>query len=322
MISFPMCRLVLLAFFSGWILSPLFLYFTNLSLEAHNFCLQSSPPSHWKSFYQAIVCGKKLQASQQWQQMRQLGMLHILIVSGAHLSFLSQTLRFLFFHHLPENLKNLILLGLVVVCQFQAPALRAWCYLFINGINKKKRLFLKPPALLLLTIIFCLSVNPPFFQSMSLPLTWLACLGIGLGKNSFTQSFFCFLFLQPIISQWGSPSPLTIGVNAFITPLVGMILFPASLFCFFLPFLTPLVDKLWNFLFYLAKTLSPSLTLSESQNLSEGKLWIWLYALVLNISFMGWEFYKDNKAIQISERSSCKTSELKDFNKDFNNELF
>ena len=285
--------LVFLALASGWIFSSLFLYFTDLSLEAHGFCLQSAPSSQWESFYQAIVCGKKLQASPQWQQMKNLGMLHILVVSGVHLAFFSQTLRFLFFHRLPKNLESLLLLSLVVVCQFQAPALRAWCYLFISGFNKKKKLFLKPSGLLLVTVIFCLSINPVFFTSMSLPLTWLACLGIGFGKNSFTQSFFCFLFLQPILIQWGSPSPLTIGINALITPLVGIVLFPASLFCFFLPFLTPIVDFLWETLFGLTQTLSSGLALSEAQSFSGGKLWIWLYALTLNIVFMGWEFYKD-----------------------------
>ncbi len=295
MIFTSMHLLIFLTLISGWFFSPVFFYFKDLSLEVHHFCLQSSPSSHWQDFYQAIVCGKKLQASVQWQQMKQLGMLHILVVSGAHLAFLSQTLRFLCFHRLPESLEKLFLLGLVVVCQFQAPALRAWCYLFISGINRKKKLFLKPSGLLLVAIIFCLSINPLFFAGMSLPLTWLACLGIGFGKNSFTQSFFCFLFLQPILSQWGSPSLLTVGINAFITPLVGMVLFPASLFCFFLPFLTPVVDRLWELLFHLAQVLSPSLVLSEAENFSEGKLWLWLYALALNIALMGWEFYKDNK---------------------------
>ncbi len=286
---------LLLVLVVGWICSPIFLYFTDLSLEAHDFCLQSAPSSRWQDFYQAIVCGKKLQASSQWQQMKNLGMVHILVVSGVHLAFLSQTLRFLFFRRLPESLENLLLFSLVVVCQFQAPALRAWCYLLIRRINKKKKLFLKPSGLLLVTVIFCLSLNPLFFTSLSLPMTWLACLGIGFGRNSFTQAFFCFLFLQPILSQWGSPSPLTIGVNALITPLVGMVLFPASLFCFFLPFLIPIVDSLWEALFDLTRILSSGLTLSEAWSFSGGKLWIWLYALILNLVLMGCELRRDKQ---------------------------
>ena len=286
--------LILSVIVIGFALSPLFSELMEWSKEAHNFCLDSAPDSsQWKNFYQAIVCGKKLRADPHWQQMKNLGMVHILVISGAHLVFLSQILKLLFFRRLSESIEGLLLLPLVVVCQFQPPALRAWCYLFMIRANKKHKLFFKPAGLLLVTIVFCLVIHPGSLSSTSLALSWLACLGIGLGKNSFSRSFFCFLLLQPILIQWGAPSPLTIAINALVTPLVGMILFPSSLLCFFIPKFNLLVDFLWEFLFHCTQIISPSLTPLESKSFMEKKIWIWLYALTINLILIHWENRKD-----------------------------
>ena len=284
--------LVLLIFLLAWSLSFAFPHLAHWGSGVHSLCLSLAPQSEWQSFYQAIVCGKKLPASLQLEQMRTLGIIHLLVVSGFHLCFFSKILKFLFFNRLPFIFENFFLFVFVLTCQFQAPALRAWCCLILNNFNQKKKLFLKPSALLFVAVIFCLCLNRDFFYGMSLPLSWLACIGLSFGKNNMTRSFFCFLFLQPIISQWGAPSLLTIGINAFLTPVFALVLFPASLFCFLLPFLSPVVDQCWRILFFFTENISTELTLFEPQDFFGKRLWIWIYALGLNLVLIFWEFCK------------------------------
>src|SRR4051812_25925963 len=57
----------------------------------HIFCLEHAPlHSVWSSYYQAMVCGESLDAGPTYDLFRRSGLLHLLVVSGAHLIFLNR----------------------------------------------------------------------------------------------------------------------------------------------------------------------------------------------------------------------------------------
>lgn len=219
---------------------------TDLSGGLNQLCLDWAPKSQHREVYQALVCAHPIKTHASQFLFKELGAIHILVVSGAHLYFLETLIKKVSGHHGPPWIYNLVLLLFVAICQWKAPILRAFLFMQINHINKRRALSLPHHYRLFLSVFLCLVLNPTWIQSPSLPLSWLACLGLSLGRHSFSQSFLIYLFVSPIIAPMGLPSAWSILINAFITPIIGLALFPLSLFCFLIPHLHQWVDPLWD----------------------------------------------------------------------------
>ncbi len=287
-----MIQLVILAFILGTVFSFFFSHLTHFSREIHQFCLSQSPPSPWEELYSAIVCGSPLSFSPQRESMKQIGVLHIMIVSGAHLSFLSQILRRIFGSQLNQRLELFILFLFVCCCQFQMPALRAWIQRLFFVINEKYKLNHSMATGLLLSLIFCLALSPQEFHRISLLLSGLACMGLQLGRNSFTQSLFCYFLLIPILSTLSAIHPWSILINSLYSPLIGTVLFPASLLSFIIKPISFGTDFIWSWILtsnQILETLTPELQL---QSFTVQPLYLWLYLLSLNLILIAFQSRK------------------------------
>jgi len=189
------------------------------------------------------------------------------------------------------KLKSFCFLYLCVAQNFQMPALRAWIHrLLIHG-NEKFKLFYSSSVCVLLSVVFCLSLNLNEYHRYSLLLSWLASLGLFFGKNSLTQSLSCYFLLTPVINNFSPLNPISILVNALYAPVIGLIIFPMSLMTFLIHPLRFLTDKLWmvinNTNFFLTNFITPPQEKSSSTEL----IFLWLLALLVNL----WLIQKENK---------------------------
>ncbi|MCJ8278250.1 MAG: ComEC/Rec2 family competence protein [Bdellovibrionales bacterium] len=220
-----------------------------ISSHLHGVCLLNSPDSHYKPFYQAIVCGQNLTNSLEYGLLRDIGLLHIIVVSGSHLVFITQIMSR---SRIPQTKLFIpfILTAFTLVTRMDPPITRALVHLFLASVIKSNKLNLSPTVSLIGSLVFCISMNPPWFYSSSLLLSAGASLGIARGKNIFTQSLLCYIGLLPLLLDFSQLSPSSVIVNSIITPLISFILFPSSLLCFFVP-LESVIDCLWEFLFFI-----------------------------------------------------------------------
>ena len=84
-----MILLILSALFLGFIFQSIFFQFSYLSVALHEQCLLQTPPSEWPSFYKALICGQRLPSNAYLSAIKTLGLIHLFVVSGAHLQFLN-----------------------------------------------------------------------------------------------------------------------------------------------------------------------------------------------------------------------------------------
>src|SRR5690606_15670760 len=111
-----------------------------ISRELHQACLSFAPQTEWKSYYQAIVCGKNLPQETFYFYLQKLGILHIIVVSGSHLVFLSQGI-----NYLPRSIARVLnpitLTLFALVGNMEAPVVRALLSLGLFKIKTKWKLF-------------------------------------------------------------------------------------------------------------------------------------------------------------------------------------
>lgn len=268
-------------FFSFFFNSTLY-----LSAGFHEACLALAPSSAYSSLYQAIVCGMKLPPGKEFYLLKNAGILHIIVVSGAHLVFLSNVIQFFYKGRHCEKIQIGLLFFFVAICELQMPALRAWLFLVIQSTDKKLKLFNPPAFSILLSVTLCLAIHPPSFYSLSLPMSWSACLGIYLGRNTFTQSLLCYGFLTPIFAQFASFSIWTIAINAFLTPLICVFLFPLSLITMLVHPLHRLVDFIWQNLLWLCSLLNLQMGVGIQLDFYLDTLFIWLIPTAINFALI------------------------------------
>lgn len=270
----------------GFLFSFFFTDALYFSAGLHQLCTEMAPPSTYAHLYQGIVCGMKLPPGKDYYLLKQAGILHIIVVSGAHLVFLANFLKFFWRGRYSEFAQIFVLFGFVAICEFQMPAMRAWIFVLINSANRHAKLFNPPAFSILLSVMACLAINPSSFYSLSLPMSWLACLGIQIGRNSFTQSLLCYLLLIPVLAQFSALSVWTIAVNAFLTPVICVILFPFSLLTMFIHPLHILGDWGWQGLMAICSVLNAYIGKGFELELFLNTLALWIFPTLVNLAMI------------------------------------
>jgi competence protein ComEC len=247
-----MILLSLFAVILGFILQIFFFYFSYLSVDLHQMCLAKSPQSSYQEFYQALICGKRLPGSATKQSIQNIGLIHLFVVSGAHLHFVDAFIRPL---TKSPRWRFPLLFLFVITAALPMTALRAWIYLVLCTFSKCWKLHLPTHHCLLLSVLLGLSLQPEQFHSLSLPLSWMASLGILCGQSSMSQSIFVYLFTLPCLVKIHLLSPWSILINAFLAPTISLLLFPICMLTFVFQWLTPMTDGLWHLFFRIAENL-------------------------------------------------------------------
>lgn len=220
-----------------WILQP-------VSQPLQQFCLKRSEKLiKMRAPVQSLVCGEKPSSSSGlYQSLIHLGLLHIFVVSGSHLTFLGFILK----NHLSRTALLVFLAIFVLMSGAQPPAVRAWIFfaLFTQPHIKNQSL----PSFLLISLFFTLFFFDWRENSVSIALTWVSCLVmiISQGQSTLRQSALFYFSLFPILFCLNAPHPLSILSSALLTPFIAAVLLPFSFLSWMLPWLESFFSPIWS----------------------------------------------------------------------------
>lgn len=263
-------------------------------------CLQQvqTGKTEFTDLYSALLCGKRLPAGEIKKTFLSLGIIHLMVISGAHLIFLEKIWKLLPSFRLKNTLLGFFLLIYSMSAGLSPPVLRALFSLLLARINKDLKLFWSPYVRVQISGLLCLLCQNSWFHSLSLQLSWVASMGMSNHQLSRLHSCaITFILILPIVSQWGGLHPLSIIVNWLMTPLTSCVLLPLSLLTLPFPFLRFLTDKLWEQFLQITNLLRPLMEnkgIELSWSLSSFQIWIYIAVTFILLQFF-FTFFKRKK---------------------------
>lgn len=233
-----------------------------LEKKLHVKCL-SLLPEHSKSLpeLKALVCGENFNQLQTSQIYISTGLIHLFVVSGAHLIVLKMIADFLLSFcekFLSSRLRNTLVLVLLStyagMCEFNPPVMRALFLIFLNSELIFSKIYWPTHFRILFAGLISLLFQPAWINSLSLQLSWLISLG-GIFNIYFfkdlhplLQNIFQSLWIYPTLLFFQTPSPFFILTNLIFSKLLDIFLFPLALLVGIFPFLICLFDPVVEFL--------------------------------------------------------------------------
>lgn len=227
-------------------------FLINLSHQFHELCshLINTQNSPYAWFYKAVLLGEDtgIRQKSEVNAFMALGIYHIIVVSGSHLTLLQKILgRILFLA--PSKIKSMLtavfLTLFTLANQWQAACLRA----FLAWILKHfwSRNFINAADLQIFATLGCLLLDPSLSRSLSFQLSCTAGAGVAMGQSlsqrGFLTPILCVVLTAPLIFQvQPCLSWLIIPVNIFALSLVEIFVLPLSLVNVFLPFTAAITE--------------------------------------------------------------------------------
>lgn len=203
-------------------------------------CQRATPQSPYAPLYAALVCGVPLKGGAELGLFLDAGLIHILVVSGAHLIFVERLTKWI-----PERPRIYVLAVYCWLTGFGAPVVRALNRrLWSRGLSARGFTGVQIEALSTLMLVI---LWPPWLWSRSFQMSWLCALALQAPWEPFrwkhlNLSLRCYLFLFPLCPS----SPLVIGWNALVGPVIGELLFPLSVACYLIHPLSWFGDVMWG----------------------------------------------------------------------------
>ena len=251
-----------------------------LSEKLHTWCVQRISQSRPDQIdiYLALLCGKRLPIGDMRDVFTQTGLIHLMVVSGAHLIFLEKM--WMALPHWP--FKNIFITVSLAVYTLMAglhpPVFRALLSFFLHRFTIKFQLFWSSYWIIMLSGVLSLIFNPKWIFSVSLQLSLIGALSFVSARYSKLFScLLCYVLLLPVLSQWTSLHPLTAGVNWIFYPIISITLFPLSVLSFVFSFCYPLTSYFWLKLIQFLTLLRPFLEQIPFYIYPIKGPWVWLY---------------------------------------------
>lgn len=225
-----------------------------LTVFLHQKCLERLPAAASAlPELKALVCAENFSGLFVSEAFVTSGLIHLFVVSGAHLLIL-QSIYYRFLSH-PANsvAKNFFLVVVLVyaaACEFNSPVSRSLIAIFIMAFLSTRKMNWPKHYCLLLAGLLTLILEPAWLQSLGLQLSWLAAFVVNVNSEFYREKNFLFkqslyfFALFPILIFLQVPSPLVIIMNIVFTPLLEFILFPLGLLTWLIPPFYPLFDLL------------------------------------------------------------------------------
>lgn len=207
--------------------------------------------SYQNKYLLLFICGDKtLLESETYNEFKDVGIAHLLAISGMHVSiFISILNKLLFF--IKENKRKVLIITFLFfysyIVNFSPSILRVIIFYTITFIFKKLNIKLSSVKRLFLTGFIILFLNPFNIFMTSFHYSFITSLSIILVQNKLSKNYFLNIFL---ISFWALlfTLPITASLNYEINlitmlsnllfiPYVSLFLYPFSLICFIFPFL-------------------------------------------------------------------------------------
>ncbi len=287
---------------------------SSMAEELHFLCLKKlSWESSMTDIYKSLVCGKRLPEGQLKGLFIQGGLIHLTVVSGAHLLFLEKFWKKL---PLPVFLKTygvfVILILYALISRMYPPVTRALFSFFLFRLSQSLKLFWSAGGITLLSGILCLIYQPRWADSFSLQLSLLASLLYSLPTNSIKKCFFIYVFILPVVNRWQALHPLTVLLNWTLAPLIASLLFPLSFLSPMIPILYPVTDFLWAFPIQVLKIAKLFPSESPLMQWFIPKEWIWPYiGFVCFVIFIFGFFQKKRQFHNAEKNGLAKPATIK-----------
>lgn len=224
-----------------------------LSRPFQKICIGLSPTvTDFRELYTATICGIIPSNTEMMWDFRNTGLYHLIVVSGAHLSFLASLIMLIPISSRPTrfgNIKKMVLITALLVYAFASglnpPIVRALAGYFLFAFQKRRHLGWSNYSVVIISGLVCLTVFPAWWSSLSFLMSWLASLAIILPGRNWQKAAYCYVLLLLPMSQFQWNHPLTIGFNLLLAPVLGFIVLPFSLLPFFIPPTVFLSDGVW-----------------------------------------------------------------------------
>lgn len=250
----------------------------------HSGCVQWASTFRLDALFSSLICGSSLPPHNRHLFLN-LGIYHWFIASGSHLILLMQLLKKIKITRLKFLLPLLFLYA--VTTSWQAPIVRALLLLLVSSLSDYHELQLTPQQKNLCSALLCLTINPQWFSSLSLPLSWLCAMACDRPSILWKESLKISLFLLPLFQKW---SFLHVLYNTLLTPLFSLLLFPLSVIFFLItpviPQSGPWGNTMWDMVLRFLQTLpgdSNTLLISHSLEM------VWLYTFLLQFLLLIYE---------------------------------
>ncbi len=209
----------------------------------HNACLQRLPfQAISLAEMQALVCGESFKAAKTSELYVASGLIHLFVVSGAHLILIEKML-LKFFQRIKAA--SVVILPFLIVyalaCNLNPPVTRSLIAIIAGLFTLRHHLRWPENYKIFVTGLLTLLFNPEWLTSVSLQLSWLAALVVSINslyffnKNILIKQSIFFFTLAPLLAFFQMPNPITILMNLIFSPVLEFILFPLGLLVWIAP---------------------------------------------------------------------------------------
>ena len=248
------------------------------------------------SYLKALILGSKDELKEITPIYQEIGISHLLAISGMHISIFSGILLFCL-KGLNEKIKYFIVLSFLflylLITGCSPSILRSVVFFFFLSINKIFKLNVKTLNVYLFSISLIVIINP--FIIFNIGFQYSALISgslilfsrlINNCKNYFGKllitSFLSFLIGLPIsLYNFHQINILGFIYNLLFVPFMSFVLFPLSIITFICPFLDNILHFIINIFEYLGKLCSIIPT-----TLVFRKLDIWIYVVYMILIFL------------------------------------
>jgi len=218
----------------------------NVLQHGPTLCHTLIPESVHAALYSAMVCGTSLPAGWEKQVFLDSGLIHIMVVSGAHLLFLESLLS-----RAPRRVRLPCLFFYCWFTGFGAPVVRAFAHRVVQT-------FLQPKGwsgiqIEAAAVTLTLALWPSWLLSRSLQMSWMCALALSLPRILRPAALDQAVKAYALLFVFAGAPLLSIAWNTLLAPLVGVILFPLCLSVLLFPWLSGPVDLVWDLFLWILR---------------------------------------------------------------------
>jgi ComEC/Rec2-related protein len=242
-------------------------------------------PSIDASVHRALVCGEALSDPHALELLRSSALIHFVVVSGAHLTFLLLVLDLILQRwHFSRWWALPVLALFTLMCGLQAPLLRNLVSWLLREFSRRYQLAWPPVQIAHFSGCICLILEPRWVQSLGLLLSWTAgvtfSLIAGTRVAALPKQILIWLILAPVLLPLAVPSPLGIACNLVLAPMIGHVLLPLSMLSFVIPPCAQVFSWLWSGLQFILEKLDLA---NPRPHFEISLVYLWSYLLILQL---------------------------------------
>lgn len=258
-------------------------------LQGH--CVAAMAPHKFFELTSAVVCGLTPSSSIETASFKNLGLYHLLVVSGSHLIFLENLLSLA----LKGRLRIFVGPALLVFTFYtglQPPCLRAFVQWCLQLVSKQQKLFLRPWQICGLSGCLSLLLFPHWLNSYSFLLSWCCSLALSISPMLVSKRYAPIVFyvlMLPALLRMAPPHPLSIAVNILLAPIFGFLLLPVGLLTLIFPAMARYTDQIWSAVIATSQFFEKAFINLQPYDVPLYLLWFYLVAIqILTHCFQVW----------------------------------